>query len=359
MYSYPYPYIPLYINSSINDVEITDDVLYWYPWIPAVKNSRVWIAMAQKWHGKNFPELPPPGYDYYVIMGDSNMFGVAEKIACHTGGQVLQLTGPFVESSFDSDRVKYLPCTFDHQRMHRMPTHWAINKNTRYKASALVGRVTQSKAIIFAALNSMLDSKDFVGSLIHTYQDDKNVHDWSQSGNHVCDRWLQKFLQTWGQQKMFMNNDDQIQSSYNNPAYQESALNFTQESYHYSYMMSDNGSYIEPGPFLTEKTHKCLLSKTAFIAVGQYHTYKWLSSMGLTFDYGGLDLSFDQDPGNLTRLEKIVGVIDSLKQWSAQDLYEMTRPSCEQNYDMIMSQQFWQNCDKYNQYTYEFLTSLC
>ena len=357
------PFIPLEINSSLQDLTITKDVLYWYPWIAELSNKNIWLSLCQNWKSNGeYPTLPPPGYEYYIVSGDSLMYGLADKIADTTKGIAIQLSGPLIDSSFkNSSQVKYLPYTTYHQQLNGMPiSSDPIKKNIQYKASALTSRVTQSKVIIFSALTSLLKEQDFVVSLHHKYDDSllRNVHHWEMSGNDICDRHTKNFIDNWLDKKITLNNDDQNELSYNNPAYQNSALNFTQESYHYSYMTNEGKSYIEPGPFLTEKTWKCLLSKTAFIPVGQVHSYNWLTQMGMKFDYGNLDLSFDEDPGNITRLEKIVHLIDDLNQWSANELYHMTEQSCEHNYDHIMNKSFWNSCEKFNQPTIELLINL-
>ena len=121
---------------------------------------------------------------------------------------------------------------------------------------------------------------------------------------------------------------------------------------------STGHGYIEPGPFVTEKTWKCIISSTAFIPVGQMYTYHWLNTLGLKFDYGELNLDFDNDPGNLTRLEKIVKLIESLQSWSAPDLYEMTRLSTEYNAEYVTSKEFWNTCERTNESVYQLLGSL-
>jgi hypothetical protein len=178
------------------------------------------------------------------------------------------------------------------------------------------------------------------------------------SGNAVCDHYMTMFKDQWLDKKISLPNDTGLEHSYNIGPYQTAALNFNMESYFYSFMDNGTRSYIQPGPFLTEKTWKCILSKTAFVPVGQYQSYAWLEQMGLNFDYGPLDLSFDSDPGNLTRLEKIVHLIKSLDQWTATELYEMTRSSCEHNYDHVMNKEFWQQCESFNQPTVDLLTNL-
>jgi hypothetical protein len=351
-------YIPDFINIGLKDLEITNDILYWYPWISDLKNKNIWLALAQKWKSDgSFPDCPPPGYEYYIFSGDSLMFQFAERVAQETGGKVLYLTGPLMASDLCTDQVTYLPYTSDHRRIKRMPATWPINKNIKYKASALTNRISQSKVIVFSALKTLLGD-DAVYSLNHAHALLKNVHHWKMTGNPVCDAYSKNFMQHWVDKKIFLDNDDKIEGSYNNPAYQNSALNFTQESYHYSYMTTNGKNYIEPGPFLTEKTWKCLLSRTAFIPVGQYQTYAWLQQMGFVFDYGPLDLGFDQDPGNITRLEKTVRLIESLQNYTAGDLYQFTLESCEKNYDHAMSDAHLAKCETFNRDTVNTLINL-
>jgi hypothetical protein len=81
--------------------------------------------------------------------------------------------------------------------------------------------------------------------------------------------------------------------------------------------------------------------------VGQFRTYEWFKLAGFKFDYG-IDLSFDQDPGNVTRLAKIVDLIQDLSNHSAQDLFEMSRPSGQHNHAMLFSGEFFDFCETSN-----------
>ena len=105
--------------------------------------------------------------------------------------------------------------------------------------------------------------------------------------------------------------------------------------------------HIIPGPFLTEKTLKCLVGGTAFIAVGQYNTYASLEKLGLVFQYG-LDLSWDRDPGNLTRMKAIVDLIQHISKYTAKELFEITAKSTEHNKSMVWSGEFGQRCQTHN-----------
>jgi hypothetical protein len=353
-----HPYIPLRIHSSIKDLKVTDEMLYWWPWIADIKNPNTYLFLSAGWKPDgSFPDLPPPGYDCYITHGDSYMFGLPEHMAKHVDGRIIHLTGSIIPDSFDTEQLQYVSYNNAHRRIARIPRTHPFTKNIRYKASALTNRVTQSKAIVFAALKYYL-GQDCITSLHHNLYSEKNIHGWQLTGHDVCDKFLLMFKDTWNQTKLQLPHDDGVEGSYNNTAYIEAALNFTQESYHYSDTTKNDRSFCQPGPFITEKTWKSLLSSTAFISVGQAYVYQWLSSLGLKFDYGPLDLGFDLDIGNLTRLEKIVTLIKSLQNWSAQDLYEMTRASTEYNAEYVQSQKFWDTCEQTNQSVYKLLASV-
>ena len=354
------PYIPLQVNSSLQDLKITEKILYWYPWIADLKNKNTYLSLHAAWKPNgDLPDPPPPGYDYYITSGDSLMYKWPEKISKSVDGKIVHLISSMLMDAVDTDQIKFITYNHAHRRIARIPRPVAVSKNITYKASALTNRVSQSKAIIFSALTSLLVKQDFIGSLNHNHSLLKNVHNWEMSGNAVCDKHTKNFVDNWLDKIVTLPDDDRVEGSYNNPAYLNSALNFTQESYHYSYMTDSTGrGHIEPGPFITEKTWKCLVSKTAFIPVGQMYIYHWLKTLGLKFDYGELNLDFDNDPGNLTRLEKIVNLIDSLNQWSAMDLYEMTLASTEYNCNYVQSEDFWNLCEHSNTETYNYLADL-
>lgn len=356
----PPPYIPKHVNSSLENLDITSEILYWYPWINDLPNKKIYLCLQAAWKPNgDLPDIPPAGYDYYITSGDSLMYKWPEKIKLAVDGKIIHLLSSMPMQAKSTEQIWFLPYNHAHRRIAKIPRPGKISKDIKYKASALTNRVTQSKAIVFSALTSLLKSQDFVGSLHHNHSLLRNVHHWQMSGNAVCDSHTKNFIDKWLNKTLLLPSDDQIEGSYNNPAYLNSALNFTQESYHYSLMTDTNGnSEIEPGPFVTEKTWKCLLSKTAFIPVGQMYTYHWLKTLGCKFDYGELDLGFDNDPGNLTRLEKIIDLIQSLNSWSAMDLFEMTRSSTEYNCDWVQSKDFWNFCENSNTETYNLLANL-
>jgi hypothetical protein len=359
--------IPLRVSGDIRTIKITEEMLWWYPWIQDLQHKNIYLDLHLLWKDQHqLPDAPPSGYEYYITSGDSLMFGWPEHVIDRIDGKIIHLTGSLMPDSFDTDRIRYVPYNSAHRRIQGVARP-EIVKNIQHKASAVQHRWAQSKAIIFAALKHILDETDCVVSLNQKIDPTQHQEDswrrhacqeWQLTGNETCDRYTTMFKELWLDKKISLPDDDGIDHSYNNSAYQTAALNFTQESYHYSFMSNGTRTYVEPGPFVTEKTWKCLLSRTAFIPVGQAHTYKWFRQLGLKFNYGELDLGFDDDVGNLTRLEKIVGLIESLRYWSAQDLYEMTLESTRHNHDLVTSPRFWTVCEESNADVYKILKGL-
>lgn len=232
-------------------------------------------------------------------------------------------------------------------------------KNIKYKASAFCHRITQSKLLIFTELAEQLGLDNCLLKL-STWLEEKNVHNREHTGflpiDEVSNIFWTKYFGTeykfddWDPRHNFQRRT----ADTSNIAYSEAALNFTNESFHYSLMQEDgkedSKEYIWPGPFLTEKTLTCLAAGTAFIPVGQYDTYGTLTKLGLRFDYG-FDTTWDQDPGNLTRMVGIFNLIKSFKNYSADDIYQMVVNSSQYNLDMIKSGVFYKHCEQVNQNT--------
>ena len=226
-----------------------------------------------------------------------------------------------------------------------------IEKNIQYKASLFCNRISQSKIITFTAVAEYLDESCML-----------TLNDWLIDDSLVQQKTGRKTLDSLN--KIFFNKyfgriikHDNFDNNKNNqkhnsnpwtPAYQHCAINFTNESYHYSLTGVGENSFIQPGPFLTEKTFKCLLGATGFIPVGQFDTLGTLEKLGFIFSTS-IDYSFDQLPGNLDRLEKIVTIIQELSKYNAQEIYEMTKNSAEYNREYVLSGDFFNVCNLHNQ----------
>jgi hypothetical protein len=189
---------------------------------------------------------------------------------------------------------------------------------------------------------------------LNSWFEEKNVHGWQATGNSKLDQLTQLFRDQYLGQEIKI--DDFDNTAHNRqritgnpwqPLYQDCAVHFTNESFHYSGMVEDGEKYTWPGPFVTEKTLKCLLGGTAFVPVGQFETYRTLENLGLQFDYK-FDTAWDLDPGNLSRAESIIKLIDNLNYCTIDQLLIKTEQSTKYNQNHIVSGKFFNHCEQKN-----------
>ena len=236
---------------------------------------------------------------------------------------------------------------------------WFPNKQPRrikYKVSAVCNRITQSKLLVFTALMEYYHRDQLLVKLSN-WLVEKDVNFRQATGVDLLDQLSTTFFEKYYGQHIdidkFNNKTDNYQRVNSNPwqpLYTESALHFTNESHHYSRMDTDEfGTITYPGPQYSEKTYKCLIAGTPFIAVGQFESYKYFKELGFKFDYGNIDLSWDNDSGNLTRLASIFNLIKSLVDYTIQDIEEMTKESTEHNTYHLWSGNFNKQCQLHNE----------
>ena len=297
----------------------------------------------------------PQGYDYYVLSWQMEHidFDWIKRQQFDVPVIVLSDLKSYDDFKWPKN-VTHVRWLYWHYALDQMISLFgtAYQKNIQYKASAFCNRITQNKMLITTALLEVLGKENCLVS-VSDWLEDKNVHDWQPTGRPLLDVLMRTFQQKYLGQQIKMDdftNDQNYQHYTANPAqraYQEAAIHFTNESFHYSLMEVNGKKYRLPGPHISEKTFKCLLGGTAFVPVGQYDLYQTLEDLGMQFDYG-LDLSFDQEPGNLDRMIKLISLIQEIEKYSAQELYEMTRSSSEYNHELVVSHQFYDTCERLN-----------
>jgi hypothetical protein len=323
-------------------------------WLRELGND-VYFALLLRLPGQNNIQLPP-GHRLYVVS-----FIEPFDVEWLTG-QLKQIDAPIIVLTdgefYDYPFPKNVHAYTYHSWHKQIGTlmEWWPNRQSRqitHKVSALCNRITQSKLVVFTALIEYLGEKDCIVKLSE-WLEEKNVHYREPTGNKVIDElaviFYNKYLGRTYKVDEFNNDTENYQGMNSNPwntFYLNSALHFTNASYHYSLMINGTESYIRPGPHLDEKTFKCLVAGTPFIPVGQFRTYGTLRNLGLEFNYG-LDLSWDEDPRNITRLVGIVNLIKNLTNYTKEDLVEMTRNSTEHNTDMIWSGEFQRRAQEQN-----------
>lgn len=323
-----------------------------YEWIQKLPDKKIYFALFQSWHNQNLPQ----GYDYYIVSFHLEAVDIGWL-------EQQQATGPIVVLFDGQDYdlkipgVHFVPFYYWHYQLDTMIEWFGIKEKSTpsYKFSAVCNRITQSKIWITTKLLEIAKSTSLI--VLNTWLEEANVHGWQMTGNTVLDQLTQVFRDQYVGQQIkidnFNNQFDNQQYLTGNPwqpLYQDCAVHFTNESFHYNNMYQNRQTYIWPGPFLTEKTLKCLLGGTAFVPVGQFETYKTLTNLGLKFNYG-FDTSWDLDSGNLSRHESIINLIDQLSQLDIDQLMHITQNSSKHNQDWITSGNFFKQCQEKNSIT--------
>ena len=348
------------VPSSV--VRGTDVKIYpGYEWISNI-NKNVYYALFLGWQEEDLPT----GHDYYIVSfhREAVDLGWVKQQAKQLNAPIIVLhDGSYYNTSVNG--VTFLPFYYWHFQLDKMLKLFGstYQKNIKHKASAFCNRITQSKLYVFTALAKYLPETDRLITLSKWLEQD-NIHGGEFTGNSTLDDLYEEFESNWMGKEIkiddFDNKSDNIQiitGNPNQPAYQECAVNFTNESFHYSFMMDDYIPYTYPGPFITEKTLKCLLGATGFVPVGQFETYKTLESVGFEFNYG-FDTSFDNDPGNLSRLESIVKLVQQFADMDAMDIFNATRESSEYNQQQIVNGAIYKNCEGINANTVQRIHEL-
>ena len=137
-------------------------------------------------------------------------------------------------------------------------------------------------------------------------------------------------------------------SNWHHPAYEQCAVNLTNESVYNSSSRINQQPNPLSGPYFTDKTWKPLLAGRPFLPIGQKNSIQSLEQLGLKFDWG-LHLEFDRMSNDFDRMLGIYQCLDQLKTQSPDSILDQSRDSCEHNLDHIRSGRFRNRCNTANQ----------
>ena len=308
------------------------------------------------------PEDLPSGYDLYVISFQESVdeCWLVQQYN-RLGSPMIVLTDAEIYNTPFPDGIQFKKYYNLHNQLDLMqewfPTK--VEKDLRYKYSVVCNRISRSKIWITTAL--LETAKEHTLCKLSDWLEEESVNPWQDTSNKSLNNLQKIFRDKWFGIKIDLADTSSFvnKQRYNSDPwhslYQQCALHFTNESDHYSYTQNHLGSYTRPGPFLTEKTFKCLLGGTGFIPVGKHNTYGFLQNMGFRFDYD-FDMSWDSQPQDLTRFENIVTLLDELNKMPIQELFRCTQKSSEHNQEYIMSGDFYKFCQKQNEKVINELT---
>jgi hypothetical protein len=318
-------------------------------WIKDIPQN-VYLALWQRWPDTDLPI----GHDAYIVSFHLEPVDVdwLDRQCQYINAPIIVLFDGFYYDWPHKNNIYPISYFYWHHQLDLMLSWFGKStycKEKTHKVSAVCSRVTQSKLLTFTAVAEYIGVNDSL-LILSDWVEDKNVHFKQHTGNSVLDQLSETFWSKYHGKTFKVDEYDQSlnyqkhTANFHHTLYQNASVHLTNESYHYSLM---NGR-CRPGPFITEKTLKPLAAGQPFIPVGQFDTYGTLSKLGFQFEYD-FDVSWDQDPGNLSRLESIIHLIKSLSAWSNTDIEEATRISTMHNLEHINSGNFAKTCEKHNQ----------
>ena len=326
--------------------QITNTHLYWIKDL----GDDVWCDLWLRWPKHDLPS----GYNLYIVSFHLEAVDVKwiHQQSQRISARIIVLSDSNYYDWQHPDTV--YPYTFywwHHQA--KQIVEWfpkpPTQKTLTHKFSAICNRITQSKLIVFTLLAEYAKESSIL-KLTNWEGQDSRIKTNNKKLDSIADifynKWFGKILKLDDSDRFI--NVQRYSASPWTPVYQNCALHFTNESFHYSYMQDELGHYCYPGPFITEKTLKCLVGGTGFSPVGQYDTYASLERVGFEFNYK-FDTTFDQDPGNISRLEKLVQLIELLLPLDTDEIFDFTKTCSEHNQNHVYSREFYNQCEKYNQ----------
>lgn len=333
-----------------------------YEWLTKIDNPNVYLNLFECWIEHDLDN----SYNLHIVSFHLEAVNVKwlEQQSRKIDGQIIVL---FDGSSNDYTipKVRFLPYYYWHIQLDRIFKWFNLydqptpNKNITHKASAICNRIQTNKLLVFTALAEYLNRDDSMLVLSDWLGNDVYKINYNEKLELLYELFFKKYFGQIIKIDDFTNKQN-YQSHTANPMQsylQNCAIHFTNESFSTTALSLIESPYNNalrryPGPFITEKTFKCIAGCTTFIPVGQYDTYGCLERLGFNFDYN-FDTSFDSTMHDGHRLEKIVNLIESFVDVDCISLYNQTKSVTEQNYNYVKAKVFYNEIEKLNSYTAE------
>ena len=231
---------------------------------------------------------------------------------------------------------------------------FAKNKNYKYKFSSFSFKLRQSRALITTLLMTYAHNESLISwhkadlekidhhkALIESLRNHHDFADldWSVINNTILPDNFNRAKNT-----VLANTLD-----IDNAGYANTLINFTNETDSYGYHNDGINEYIRPGPYLTEKTFKSLISGTVMISVGQPFIYDFLrNDYKLPLNYA-MDLSYDNLKGDFDRLLELRKLIEKLASTPLADLIDSNIDICETIQRTLIDPDYITELKKFNQ----------
>ena len=92
----------------------------WYPWLKELQGTNGFVHLSAGWINKTWPLDPDPGFDYYILSGDSGMSGWDNHVAKLYERPVYMITLPEVYTGPTDDLVTYIPNIYYHRQISKL-----------------------------------------------------------------------------------------------------------------------------------------------------------------------------------------------------------------------------------------------
>jgi hypothetical protein len=333
-----------------------------YEWICNIPTDKsVYLALFQCW-----PDTPlPKNYDIYITSFHLEAVDVKwlKKQSQTVSGEIIVLFDGSA-NNYTIPKVRFMSYYYWHIQLEKMMDWFGHDdmkpKVITHKASAFCNRVTSTKLITFTALVEFMGADNCM-LVLRNWLEKKNIYNDEQYIPTTLKQLFNLFFSKYHGTEYTIDdftNSQNYQKHTANPwttAYQNCAVHFTNESFDTTYLHLIDSPYssslcMHPGPFITEKTLKCLMGRTAFVPIGQYNTYEALERVGFKFEYN-FNTSFDNIIRDNDRLVAIVELIKEISEMTADEIYNGTKESSEYNFNYIKGGRFYKDCEIINQYT--------
>ena len=357
--------VPLEFNGTVNEFIMRTDLHKGYEWISSIPTTKkIYLSLFQRWPSHTDYKLPED-YDLHIVsfhLEAVDINWLKEQVK-HIKGEIIVLFDGSA-NNYTIPKVRFMSYYYWHVQLDKMLEWFGHDdmkpKTITHKASAFCNRISSSKLVTFTALAEYMGTDNCMLAL-HDWLEAKNIYDSNQYVPGVLkdlfELFFEKYYGTSFTIDDFTNELNYQKHTANpwQPAYQNCAIHFTNESFDTTCLDLIDSPYspalcMHPGPFITEKTLKCLLGRTAFVPVGQFDTYGALERVGFKFDYN-FDTSFDNINHDHNRLIAIVDLIHELAEMSPEEIFNDTKESSEYNFNYIKGGRFYKDCEIINQYT--------
>lgn len=255
-------------------------------------------------------------------------------------------------------RMEMLHDCFDVSQVLRIK-----DKKIKYKFSSLSYFMRQARAAITAALCQYARDQSIMSwhlldnspstiqkDLIQSFRDSPVFSDidWS-----VLEQELTVDEYNWDRNTVKNNMMDIF-----NPAFESSLCNFNNETDSMGWLNSGQECYNRPGPFITEKTWKTLLTGCVLLNSGQPRTIEYLKNdYQLPLDYS-IDQQHDSVQQDFDRFRSVIDMIKQLSQVPLKDLIDANIDTCARVQNMLLDPEFLEAPRAYNRTQDELIATL-